>query len=234
MTFKRYESRFEAGQLLAEFIEKQDSTLEKLISENPNNFFCFAIPNGGVPIAEGFCSKFNINYDVLIVRKVKIPYNTEAGFGSVTTDGTVLINESLLPHLNLTEKEINRSIEITKNEIKERLSFYGKDIDLEQIYRKNIQKKHIFMIDDGLASGFTMLAAVKMVKKYKPSKIYIAIPTTPLSSVKRVKPGVNDVFSPNVKNVWRFAVADAYLHWYDVPESEVLEILKKSKFYFKK
>ena len=87
------------------------------------------------------------------------------------------------------------------------------------------------MMDDGLASGFTMLAAISMVKKYQPSKVYISIPTAPLHTVQHVELEVEKVFCPNIRSTSWFAVADAYKHWYDVPESEVLSILKKSKFY---
>ena len=233
MGFERYESRFQAGEILTEFIKKQNESLFDSIQQNPGNYFCFAIPNGGVPVAEGLCSKFNIKYDLLIVRKIKIPFNTEAGFGSVTTDGTVLINDELLSHLNLTEREVNESIELTKSEIRDRLKFYSKQSNLEETYQKNIQNKVIFMLDDGLASGFTMLAAIKMVKKYSPEKIFVAVPTSPLSSFRRVKPYIDEFFCPNIRNVWHFAVADAYKHWYDVPESEVLEIINNSKFYLK-
>jgi predicted phosphoribosyltransferase len=231
MRIPKYESRFKAGELLAEYIKRENEDLNKTIIKEQNQFFCFAIPNGGVPVTEGFCSKYNLNYDILIVRKIKIPYNTEAGFGSVTTDGTILINEKLLSRLNLSEKAVNDSIELTKTEIRERLNFYNKEFGLENFYTNHIQKKHIFILDDGLASGFTMLAAINMIKKYDPERIYIAVPTAPLRTVNNINTEVNDIFCPNVRDVLWFAVADAYKNWYDVPESEVLEIINNSKFY---
>jgi putative phosphoribosyl transferase len=232
MVFHRYESRFAAGILLTEFINETNKELKSSISRNSTNFFCFAIPNGGVPVTEGFCSKYNLNYDVLIVRKIKIPYNTEAGFGSVTTDGTVLINEPLLNQLNLSKQEVEKSIDLTKREIKERLRFYNKDINLEQFYKNKITNKQIFILDDGLASGFTMLAAIKMIKKYHPQKIFIAVPTAPLSTVNRVEKEGDKIFCPNIRNVIWFAVADAYKNWYDVPESEVMKIINSSNYYY--
>lgn len=236
MKFERYDSRFKAGEILAELIKEKDIELYNSILKKSNNFFCFAIPNGGVPVAEGFCSKFNIKYDMLIVRKIKIPWNTEAGFGSVTTDGSVLINKPLLNKLGLSKEELNKAINLTNTEIQERLDFYSKTkINLENVYDQFICDNSIFMIDDGLASGFTMLAAIKMVKKYTPKNIFIAVPTAPLHTVKRIESEVkiDKVFCPNIRNVWRFAVADAYLHWYDLDESEVLEIINNSKFYTK-
>jgi predicted phosphoribosyltransferase len=231
MNFVRYTSRFEAGVLLTEYIKQVNEYLNDFILENRDIFFCFAIPNGGVPVTEGFCSIFHVNYDILIVRKIKIPHNTEAGFGSVTTDGTVLINELLLSQLNLSQKAVDDSINLTKKEISERLRFYNKEQNLEDLYIKNIKNKHVILLDDGLASGFTMFAAINMVKKYQPKKIIITVPTAPLRTIKKVEPEVDEVFCPNIREVMWFAVADAYNNWYDVPESEVIEIIKNSKYY---
>ncbi len=233
MKFIPYESRFKAGEILAEFILSQNPVIKKIISNKIEKVFLFAIPNGGVPVAEGFCNILNINFDVLIVRKIKIPYNTEAGFGSVTTDGTVLINEALLSRLNLSESSIENSIETTKREISERIDFYNKSTDIEYSYNSFINDNYIFIMDDGLASGFTMLAAIKMIKKYNPKKLFIGVPTAPLHTVTRIQHEVDEIYCPNIRKTSWFAVADAYKHWYDVPESEVLDIIKKSKFYFR-
>ncbi len=154
-------------------MKTREIPLRKLILKEPSQFFCFAIPNGGVPFVEGFCSKLNLVYDILIVRKIKIHYNTEAGFGSVTTDGTVLINIHLLSRLKLSEQEVKNSVELTKSEIRDRLNFYNKDLLIfEEFYEQNIENKHVFILDDGLASGFTMLASIKMIKKYDSKKIF--------------------------------------------------------------
>ena len=231
MKFVPYESRIKAGEILANFILENDTTLYNLINEKSDSVISFAIPNGGVPVVEGFCSKLEINYDLIIVRKIKIPYNTEAGFGSVTPDGTVLINNDLLYQLNLSEKQVENAIEITKNEIKERLVFYNKNFDLEETYQNLIKNKIVFMVDDGLASGFTMLAAIKMVKKYDPKKIVVSVPTAPLHTIQRIENVEVKTFCPNIRNTRWFAVANAYKHWYDLPESEVINYLIKSNYY---
>ncbi|MHA2325656.1 MAG: hypothetical protein ACXACB_09665 [Promethearchaeota archaeon] len=210
MKFKKYESRIRAGEILADFIKNEKVSIGAHLINNIKQYFCFAIPNGGVPVAEGFCSRFKLYYDILIVRKIKIPFNTEAGYGAITTDGTVLFNKPLLNRLNLSEKEINDSINMTKKEISERTKLYNKEPNLRQFYIEKIQNKYVFILDDGLASGFTMLAAINMVKKYQP---------------------FDGIFCPNIGDVMWFAVADAYKNWYDVPESEVLKILNNSKHY---
>ncbi|TFF90232.1 MAG: phosphoribosyltransferase [Promethearchaeota archaeon] len=232
MGFSRYNSRKEAGKILSNLLESQDKELYKKTINHPDDCFSFAIPNGGIPVAEGFCSELKIKYDILIVRKIKIPYNPEAGFGSVTTDGTILLNQDLLSHLNLNEKEIKKSIEKTKQEIQDRLQFYGKGRKRAEKYINVVQGKNIFMIDDGLASGFTMLAAIKMVKKYNPKSVYLAVPTAPRRTVEKIKSDVDKIFCPNVKEVLRFAVADAYKHWYDVPKGKIFELLSRSEYYY--
>ncbi len=144
MTFIRYESRFQAGELLAKLVSNDNEELKKQIKDFSDRFLCFAIPNGGIPVAEGFCYALNINYDLIIVRKIKIPFNTEAGFGSITTDGSILINESLLNYINLSKEQVENSISLTKNEIKERLKLYNKTQNLEQFYKRQIFNKEIF------------------------------------------------------------------------------------------
>jgi len=228
-----YESRFKAGEILAEFVLNLNPVIKQIITNKIERVFLFAIPNGGVPVADGFCKILNINFDILIVRKIKIPYNTEAGFGSITTDGTVLINEALLSRLNLSETSIEKSIETTKREIRERIDFYNKPADIELSFYSLINNNYVFIVDDGLASGFTMLAAIKMIKKYNPKQLFIGIPTAPLHTVNRIQDEVDYVYCPNIRKTSWFAVADAYKHWYDVPESEVLDIMKRSKFYLR-
>jgi len=231
MSFQKYKSRNQAGIILAEYIVSKNTQISDLLLEDKNNFYCFAIPNGGIPVTEGFCSRLSLNYDILIVRKIKIPYNTEAGFGAVTTDGTVLINQPLLSQLNLLDKSVKDSIEITKKEINDRLRLYNKETNLEKTYKQQIERKQVFLLDDGLASGFTMLAAIRMIKKYNPKRIFVAVPTAPFRTTEKLKEEVDEIFCPIIRRVMYFAVADAYKHWYDVPEPEVINLLESSTFY---
>jgi predicted phosphoribosyltransferase len=231
MTFEKYKSRFQAGTRLASLLEDNNPKLYERIQKRREKIFCFAIPNGGVPVSEGFCSVLSLKYDLLILRKIKIPYNPEAGFGSITTDGSLLLNETLLSKLNLSQKEIENSIETTKEEIRVRLRYYGKsDIEV-QSYSNRILDKYIFLIDDGLASGFTMLAAIKMVRNYNPQKIIVLAPTAPFRTIQKIQEKVDTVICANIKRTIRFAVAQAYKNWYDLTEKEVLEILQKSDYF---
>ena len=231
MSLIPYESRIKAGELLVQFVLKTHSEIFHDLKVNSEDIFVFTIPNGGIPVAEGFCKILNLKYDLLIVRKIKIPYNPEAGFGAVTTDGTVLINQMLLSQLHLSKEQIDSSIQKTKIEIQDRIIYYKKQNIMREEHSSHIQNKVIFIMDDGLASGFTMLAGIKMIKKYKPKKIYVCVPTAPYHTILLLKNELDDIICPNIRKTTWFAVADAYKHWYDVPDSEVLEILSQSKSY---
>ena len=228
MSFLPYESRYKAGEILAHYLKNYYS-----IEVNNLNSIIFAIPNGGVSVAEGFCNTLDINYLLVIVRKIKIPYNPEAGFGAIATDGTILLNKQLLSSIKLDSKAIEKSIEITKAEIRDRMDFYNISKKQEKLYNINIPGKNVFIMDDGLASGFTMQAGIKMVQKYRPKNLFIIIPTAPFHTIENIEKdlNINEVICPNVRKTNWFAVADAYEHWYDVQDSEVLNIIKKSKHY---
>ena len=228
MSFLPYESRYKAGEILAHYLKNYYS-----IEVNNLNSIIFAIPNGGVSVAEGFCNTLDISYLLVIVRKIKIPYNPEAGFGAIATDGTILLNKQLLSSIKLDSKAIEKSIEITKAEIRDRMDFYNISKKQEKLYNINIPGKNVFIMDDGLASGFTMQAGIKMIQKYRPKNLFIIIPTAPFHTIENIEKdlNINEVICPNVRKTNWFAVADAYEHWYDVQDSEVLNIIKKSKHY---
>ena len=213
-----FRDRNHAGRVLAELLEPYSK----------ENLIIFAIPNGGVPVALPIFKRFRkenskIQFQLLIVRKIPIPYNTEAGFGAITLDGTIILNESLVARIGLTNDQIQAQTAKVIDQMKQRLKEYG--ILNQQLALEN---KIAILIDDGLASGFTMIAAVKSIQKFNPSKIIVAVPTAPRSSVERVSPYVDQIVCPNIRDTTFFAVADAYEHWYDLDIKEVRELLQKN------
>ncbi|WP_287584298.1 phosphoribosyltransferase [Candidatus Borrarchaeum sp.] len=205
-----FKDREHAGQLLA----------DKLESFTTKDTVLLAIPAGGVPVGFVIAKAFQIPLNLIILRKIKIPWNPEAGFGSVAPDGTVFLNEPLVKRLGLTKDEIERSAAETLNEIKRRQQQFGVEFP-------NVKDKTVVLVDDGLASGFTMIAAINFVKKYS-SMVIVAVPTAPLGTVQRVAPLVDKLVCLNVRESWVFAVADAYQKWYDLNDDEVKGYLTKA------
>ncbi|MFX0097363.1 MAG: phosphoribosyltransferase [Candidatus Hodarchaeota archaeon] len=154
-----------------------------------------------------------------------MPWNPEAGFGAITIDGTAIFNKELLNRLNLTKEQVEAAVNKTKKQIDERIEFYKLD---KSVYSR-LENETVILTDDGLASGFTMMAAIESVKKYHPEEITVAIPTASLGAVKKIESLQVPIVCTNVRNTYYFAVADAYQNWYDIEEKEVLGYISRLK-----
>lgn len=210
-----FKDRFHAGDLLAEKLRKY---------AGEGNVIVLAIPAGGVPVGYMVAKELRVPVEVAVVRKVQIPWNTEAGFGALTWDGEKVVNDYLVRRLGLTEKMIEESISKTKRIIRERLREFRADRPMP-----DLRGKSVILADDGLASGFTMLAAVKSVKKDKARRIVVAVPTASLGAIELLSTEVDEIVCLNVRSGPIFAVADAYRNWYDLADEEVTEILEKAE-----
>ena len=204
--------RLHAGRLLAEKLREYAGRKDVLL---------FAVPSGGVPVGYAIAKELGITMDLIVVRKVQIPWNTEAGFGALTWHGETILNESLVQHLGLTEKMIEQSVARTRRMIQERLRRFRGDKPMPAF-----RGKVVILVDDGLASGFTMLAASNSTKKKKPEKIVIAVPTASIGAIELLRPEVDEIVCLNIRTGPIFAVADAYKSWHDLTDEEVSDILE--------
>jgi putative phosphoribosyl transferase len=209
-----FRDRLHAGRLLSEKLRGYAGTGRVVL---------LALPAGGVPVGYVVAKKLGIPMDVIVVRKVQIPWNTEAGFGALTWDGETVLNESLVEQLGLTREEIEESISKTGRIIQERLRKFRGDKSMS-----DLKAKAVILVDDGLASGFTMLAAVRSAKKGTPEKIIGAVPTASAGAIKLLAPEVDEIVCLNIRSGTRFAVADAYKNWYDLTDEEVVRILESA------
>lgn len=209
--------RVDAGVKLAQLVRKCG------VSERID--IVLAIPCGGVPVAYTLARELGKPFDMVIIRKILIPWNTEAGYGAVDPDGNYVLNEELRVYLGFSDEEVKSHVKATLKEIRRR----------ERIFRGNrpynhIRGKHVLLVDDGLASGYTMLVAVKFVKSKGARGVYVASPTASLSSIKLLHNLVDYLIILNVRlGIFGFAVADAYMVWYDVSDEEVLSYIEKAR-----
>jgi len=180
-----------------------------------------AIPAGGLAVAVGTAKELNLALDVAIISKITLPWNTEAGFGAVAFDGTVMLNEELLPHLHLTSEEIQQGISKTEEKVYRRIKKLRGDRPMPDLHRP------IILVDDGLASGFTLRTAIEALRKAGSRKVILAIPTAHEESLPAVAERVHAVYCPNIRRGPVFAVADAYEHWRDLDEEEVARLLEE-------
>lgn len=205
-----FTDRAHAGRLLA----------ARLLHRRGQSVHLFAIPAGGVPVAAEIARRLEILLELIIVRKIQLPSTTEAGFGALNPAGEAIFNEDLLARLSLSKEEIAAQTEKAAASIRvreERLRA-GKPYPL-------LAGETVIVVDDGLASGYTMRAAVQFLRRRGAGKIVVAVPTASEHTVRDLLPEVDELICLNVRSGWSFAVAAAYENWYDLDEAEVLEIM---------
>lgn len=204
--------RKDAGQHLASMMES--------FKERPKTII-LAIPSGGVPVGLELSRSLALAMDLVITRKIQIPGNTEAGFGAMTMTGKAFINRELLDMLRLSDTEVDAQMEKVRLELDRRNVRFRNNKPFP-----NLEGLMVILVDDGLASGFTMLAAIDMARSLGAERIVVAVPTSPLSSIVRIQDKIDQTFCANVQDTGSFAVASAYRNWRDIEPDEVVEMLR--------
>lgn len=171
-------------------------------------------------VAVVIARELRLPLDVAVVSKIILPWNSEAGYGAVAFDGTVLLNEELLPRLHLTPEEIEQGKRKTEQKVDRRMKKLRGEQPMPDLHRP------ILLVDDGLASGFTLRTAIEALRKAGSRQIILAIPTAHEESLQTVAERVNAIYCPNIRGGPVFAVADAYEHWRDLEEEEVVSLLE--------
>lgn len=207
-----YRNRTDAGKVLVKEVEKIRFESRPVV---------LAIPNGGVPVGIQIAKALNAELDAIIVRKLQVPGNTEAGFGALTSHGAVLLNDRLVRSIGLKQVQIDYAIEKTQQQIDNRKEDYRGLVGVV-----DPSGRDVILVDDGIASGYTMLAAIESVRTLGPNSIMVATPTSSNSAANLVGQEVDVLVCPRIETGFYFAVANAYVKWYDVPDTEVIEILE--------
>ncbi len=210
-----FESRAEAGGVLAEMLaEHRDSPAVIL-----------AIPAGGVPVAAAVAEELHLPLDLAVVSKITLPWNPEVGYGAVAFDGSVLLNDDLVPYVGLTREEIDEGIQRTTERVHRRGLLLRGERPLP-----DLRGRTGILVDDGLASGFTMRLAVRAVQRLTPARTLVAVPTAHARVAALLAEDADELHVANLRHGSSFAVADAYRHWRDVPEEEVAQILRSVRW----
>ncbi|MFC1957654.1 phosphoribosyltransferase [Chloroflexota bacterium] len=207
-----FENRYDAGSQLA----------TQLTDYEGQSVVVLAIPNGGVPVGLEVALALDADLDLVITRKIPLPLTPEAGFGAVADDGTVILNEEIVNRFGLTPHQISYQVNQVRAEIRQRNLLYRKDKPLIAVNGKTV-----ILTDDGLASGFTMLATVESVRRRRPKEVIVAVPTASAGALDKVEKVADKVVTLARGTKSRFAVADFYRYWYDLSDDEVIQCLKE-------
>jgi predicted phosphoribosyltransferase len=208
-----FRDRTDAGVRLAEFIRAQERASRPIV---------LALPAGGVPVATPLAAILEGELDVAVASKITLPWNTEVGYGAVAFDGSVILNEALVRSVGLDRDEVARGIAATRAKVERRVRNL-------RVGRgpMAIEGETVIVVDDGIASGFTMRVVLAALRTFRPARLVVAAPTAPLRSARELEGSVDAVYIANVRTGASFAVASAYRHWYDVSEDEARAILAR-------
>ncbi len=210
-----FENRLDAGRQLAVRLQEYRNTAAIVL----------AIPNGGVPVGLEVATALKTEFDVIISRKIPLPFNPEAGFGAIADDGTMILNDEMVSHYGLSEEQINYEAIRVRAEIKKRSMLYRGDRSLAAVLGKTV-----IIVDDGLASGYTMMAAVESVRRRRPREIIAAVPVASETAVRQVEKAADKVVACATGALRRFAIADFYKSWHDLRDSDVVRAIDRWRF----
>jgi putative phosphoribosyl transferase len=202
-----FRDRADAGRVLAGLLE----------GFRGSDALVLAIPAGGYPVAAELARRLGLPLDVAVVSKITPSWNTEVGYGAVAFDGTVSINEPAAASLGIDASERAAGIEAASRKVARRVALLRGGAAAP-----NLSGRPVLLVDDGLASGFTMITAIEALEKLGAGAITVAVPTGHAEAVGRIADRAAAVCCANVRSGRRFAVAEAYRRWRDVTDEEIL------------
>jgi putative phosphoribosyl transferase len=208
-----FHDRKDAGIQLAETLKHYKGNSSVLV---------LALPRGGVVVGFEIARYLNVPMDVFIVRKIGFPTEPEFAIGSVSETGTVYLNQSVISAYGVADKYIADETAHQKEEIAKKVKLYreGKKIG-------GLENKIIILVDDGVATGATMKAAITTLKKEKIEKLVIALPVAPPSTAAELKEMADEFICLETPYDF-FAVGSYYHNFKQVSDVEVIELLQKT------
>lgn len=181
-----------------------------------------AIPNGGVPVAAEVAGAIKADLELVICRKVPLLLNPEGSLGAAADDGTVILNEEAVKRIGFNRQQLEDEIGKVRAEIKQRSLLYKWDRPIVRVTGKTA-----IIIDDGLASGFTMMAAVESVRHRHPKEVVVAVPVAPAAAVKQLERIADRVITCITSFLPKFYVSDFYRYWHDLDDDDVARYIKE-------
>lgn len=203
---KIFKNRQSAGELLANRLNNSKADL------------ILGIPRGGVVVAAQIAKDLNLPFDIVVTSKIGAPFQGELALGAVDPDGQVVWDQELLDEFKIKPEDLKQKIDTETKELKRR----------EQLYRQgrrplDVSGKTVILTDDGMATGSTILAAVKYLKRHG-AKIILAIPVTSLEALKKVETDIESSVILQIPEYFQ-AVGQFYTQFKPVKDEEVIELL---------
>jgi putative phosphoribosyl transferase len=208
-----FRDRVEAGRLLG----------AELTSRNlPKNAIVLALPRGGVPVGFEVARTLGLPLDVVVVRKLGVPWQPELAMGAIASGGIRVLDDNLIEQAGISQEEIERVATREAQEAERR----------ELLYRAGrpalaVKNRAVILVDDGLATGSTMLAAVKCMRSHQPSAVIVAVPVASYQALALMRDEADDCVCLATPTPF-IAVGEWYQDFHQINDSEVRELLQQA------
>lgn len=208
-----FRDRVQAGQMLGEALQKYASRGDVIV---------LGLPRGGVPVAYEIATRLGVPLDVFVVRKLGVPGHEELAMGAIATGGVRVLNDDVIWELGINEAQVNAVAAREQKELLRR----------EHAYRGHeeppkIKDRVIILVDDGVATGSTMRAAVKALRLQRPSRIVVAVPTASRSAFVELEREADEVVALMCPENFA-AVGQWYENFSQTTDREVTSLLAKA------
>jgi putative phosphoribosyl transferase len=205
-----YKNRTEAGRELANALQPY---------ANRPDVQVLGLPRGGVPVAYQVTKSLNAPMDLMLVRKLGLPGHEELAMVAIATGGSRVLNAEVLQGLGISEAQIEEVAAVELQELRRRERIYRDDRPIPEVHGRCI-----ILIDNGLATGATMQAAIAALRQQRPSEIVVAVPVAPPDTVASLRQQADAVICPAMPEPF-FGVGLWYADYAQVTDAEVRELL---------
>jgi predicted phosphoribosyltransferase len=226
MNYRVFKDRTEAAEELAEEIKGYLTSIGiSEGTEESKSLIVLAIPRGGVITGDVVASRLRCDMDIIVSRKIGAEYNSELAIGALLPDGTYFINERIANMLNTSQVYIDNQVKMQKKEIERRLIEFRGDKE----YGNRLNGRIVILVDDGIATGSTIIAAARWIKeKHNCKRLIIAVPVAPATNdtIDKLDEIADKVIILSIVREF-YAVGQFYENFGQVEDKEVKEIMKK-------
>lgn len=207
-----FRDRQDAGRLLADKLKK---------FANIPNGIVIGLPRGGVVVAAEVANSLHLPLDIVVTRKIGAPGYEEFAIGAISQDGQMVFDTDSISAHHIDQQYIKKTVALEQKEAQRRLVTYRGNATPLQLHNRTV-----ILVDDGIATGYTILAAIKYIQSQKPKKLIVAVPVAPLDALEKIHTQVDEVTCLQPELPYG-AVGAAYIKFNQTSDAEVLRLLSR-------
>ena len=212
-----FHDRKTAGEALAKSLIKYKEHSDAIV---------IGLPRGGVVVGYEIAKALKAPLDIVTPRKIPAPGNPEFAIGAVAEDGEAFLDQMLIEAGNVSRKYLEKTIDEKEREAKRRASLYRDNHEAH-----DLKDKIVILVDDGIATGSTMHAAIHYIKRQKPKKLILAIPVAAPDSLEKIRPEVDELIVLETPHDFS-AVGQFYTHFEETSDEEVIDLINSARSNF--